>query len=135
MKLNNESIKLINFFEVLTGARVKDCYINDDKVLFIVEHGDIRKVVSNSGSKIKKLEAMIKKKVKIVEYSDDITEFLRSFVSPIKATSIEVKDDIVEIRVEDVRERGILIGRDRRNLDSLKNVMKKYFSFQDIKIV
>lgn len=135
MKLNNESIKLINLFEVLTGARVKDCYINNDKVMFIVEHGDIRKVVSNSGSKIKKLEAMIKKKVKIVEYSDDIVEFLKSYVSPIKAVSIETKNDVVEIKVEDMRERGILIGRDRKNLESLKSITRKYFNIEEIKIV
>ncbi|MBS3149889.1 NusA-like transcription termination signal-binding factor [Candidatus Woesearchaeota archaeon] len=135
MKLNNESIKLINLFEVLTGARVKDCYMNNDKVMFIVEHGDIRKVVSNNGSKIKKLEAMIKKKVKIVEYSDNIVEFLKSYVSPIKALSIEVNNEIVEIKVEDMRERGILIGRDRKNLDSLKNITKKYFNVENIKVI
>ena len=46
MKLNNETIKLINLFEMLTGARVKDCFDYNEKILFIVNHGDIRKVVA-----------------------------------------------------------------------------------------
>ena len=78
---------------------------------------------------------MIKKKVKIVEYSDNIVEFLKSYVSPIKALSIEVNNEIVEIKVEDMRERGILIGRDRKNLDSLKNITKKYFNVENIKVI
>ena len=135
MKLNNETIKLINLFEMLTGARVKDCFVNSEKILFIVEHGDIGKVVTNKGSKIKKLESMIKKKVKIVEYSDDVIEFLRSYVSPIKVVSIERKEDVVEIKADDTRDRGILIGRDRRNLDNLKEIVKKYFDGVDVKIV
>ena len=135
MKLNNETIKLINLFEMLTGARVKDCFDYNDKILFIVNHGDIKKVVANRGSKIKKLEGMIKKKIKVVEYSDDVGEFLKSFISPIKVVSIENVDNIIQIKADDVRNRGILIGRDRRNLDSLKNVVKKYFDVVDIKVV
>ena len=78
---------------------------------------------------------MIKKKIKVVEYSDDIVEFLKSFISPIKVVSIENVDNIIEIKADDTRERGILIGRDRKNLDNLKNVVRKYFDVVDIKIV
>ena len=52
-----------------------------------------------------------------------------------KALSIEVNNEIVEIKVEDMRERGILIGRDRKNLDSLKNITKKYFNVENIKVI
>jgi len=120
---------------MLTGARVKDCFDYNEKILFIVNHGDIRKVVANRGSKIKKLEGMIKKKIKVVEYSDDVVEFLRSFISPIKVVSIENVDNIIEIKADDIRNRGILIGRDRRNLVNLKNIVRKYFDVVDIKIV
>jgi len=120
---------------MLTGARVKDCFEYNEKILFIVNNGDIKKVVANRGSKIKKLEGMIKKKIKVVEYSDDIVEFLKSFISPIKVVSIENVDNIIEIKADDTRERGILIGRDRKNLDNLKNVVRKYFDVVDIKIV
>ena len=78
---------------------------------------------------------MIKKKIKVVEYSDDVVEFLRSFISPIKVVSIENVDNIIEIKADDIRNRGILIGRDRRNLVNLKNIVRKYFDVVDIKIV
>ena len=134
MKLNNESIKFVNLLEMITGARVKDCFFTNERILFIVENGDIKKVVSNKGAKIKKFEQMTLKKIKIVEFSDNIIEFLKSYISPIKVISIELKEGIVEIKADNVRDRGILIGRDRKNIDSLKNIIKKYFDIQDIKV-
>ena len=135
MTLNNETIKLINLFELVTGARVKDCFAYDDRILFIVNYGEIGRVVANRGSKIKKLEKMIKKKVKVVEYSDDLAEFLKSYISPMKVTSINVNEKLVEIKSDDTRDRGILIGRDRKNIENLKKIVKKYFDIIEIKVV
>ncbi|MBI2670883.1 NusA-like transcription termination signal-binding factor, partial [Candidatus Woesearchaeota archaeon] len=39
MKLDNQSIQLLNIFESLTNASVKDCFTEDSKVIFVVNTG------------------------------------------------------------------------------------------------
>ena len=44
MKLTLDSINNINLFENLTGARVKDCFDDEGKIVFLVEEGSKKKL-------------------------------------------------------------------------------------------
>ena len=135
MKYTNEIIQFITLFENLTRAKVKDCFFNNDKLVFIANNGDIKKAVGKNGSNIKKIESMIKKRIKVVEFNSDIGKFIRSFLYPIKPKNIEIKDGIISIGAEGVKDRALLIGRDSKNLNNLKEVIKKYFDVSNIRIV
>ena len=36
---NMDTIRLLNLFESITNVPVKDCYVNDENIYFIVEEG------------------------------------------------------------------------------------------------
>ena len=135
MKLDMELIGYINLFEKITRCHVKDTFPYSDKLLFVVGNGEASKAVGKKGVNIKKISDMINKKLKIVEFSVDPATFVKSFISPIKAQSIEVVENVIEITVRGRQEKGLLIGRDRNNLNSLKEVVKKYFKIEDVKIL
>jgi len=129
-----KTLQLISLFEKKTRARVKDCILTIDKTIFILEQGNLFKIIKNKGS-IQKLENLFKFKIKLVEFNPDITIFVKNFVHPIRPESIIEENGVVSIKGFDTKSKGLLIGRDSRNLDLLKTVVKKFFTIEDIKII
>ncbi len=129
-----KTLQLISLFEKKTRTRVKDCILTDDKTIFVLEKGNLFKIIKNKGS-IQKLEDLFKFKIKLVEFNSDITIFVKNFVHPIRPESVIEENNIISIKGSDTKSKGLLIGRDSRNLILLKNVLKKFFIIEDIKVV
>jgi|TARA_B100001971_G_C18261508_1_gene587330 N utilization substance protein A len=124
-------LQQIQLFEKVTGARVKDC-IASDVLLFIVENGDIGKAIGKGGSVLKKVEGLLKKPLKIVEFNADICEFVKTYLKPLRVTDISCKDDVVTIRGLDGPSKGKIIGRDKKNLNFLVSLLKRYFTVERV---
>jgi len=134
MKINNETLQFIKLFEKIAQVKVKDCFQNNERLLFIIE-GNILKAIGKNGSNIKKFENMTKRKIKVVEFSKDIIRFIRSFLFPIQVDEIKNEEGNITIKVGNTRDKGLIIGRDRRNIENLKKIAGKFYSVIDIKIV
>src|SRR3989338_6467307 len=135
MKLTNETIQIIAFFEQLTHSKIKDCFFDREKTVFVVEQGEMSKAIGKNGVNVKRMQQISKKQIKIVEFNPDVKVFLRNYLMPIRVHEIIVQDKIISLKIDGVREKGIIIGRDRSNLEHLKNVVNKYFDIQEIKVV
>ena len=66
--LGTEEVRCINLFEVVTGAGVKDCVINGDRIMFVVSEGDIAMAIGKKGSNIKQVEFKMQKKIDVIEF-------------------------------------------------------------------
>lgn len=75
---DTETIGYIRMFEERTGARVKDCLEAEDKLIFLVEPGDIPKAVGPSGTLVERLKGMLKKEIMVVEYSDEVEQLVKN---------------------------------------------------------
>ena len=136
MKINLELIQYINYFERLTKSSVKDCFFEDEKLIFVVRSGQARKAVGKNGINAKKFVEKTGKKIKIIEFNEDPLKFIRSLISPIKPKNIEQEEKTVNIEVESTKDKGLLIGRNAKNLENLKKHVQKYFvQIEDIKII
>ncbi len=136
IKFDSNVIKHISLFESMTHARVKDCFEDSqDTLVFIVEKGDIVKAIGKNGETAKKLKDLIKKKIKIVESSADIKEFIKSLILPLKADKIEQEGDLIYLKSNDVRTKGLLIGKAASNLRNYESIVQRYFPIKEIKVV
>lgn len=133
MILDKDKIQKINLFENLTNSKVKDL-LDDEKLIIIVEQGEIGKAIGKKGKNIKMVENILHKRLKIVEFSNNPIEFVANFIYPLKVENISLNDDIIEMKVNDRKTKGLLIGRERKNLNELNNLLKNYFNFK-IKIL
>jgi len=134
IKYNLDVMRYMSLFESLTGAKVKDCIVND-KVLFIIHENEMGKAIGKQGSNIKRVENTLKKKIKLVEFNNDVSQFVQNLISPLKAKEIKEEDMIVTIYGNDTKTKGILIGRDRRNINSTNDIVKRYFKVEEVKVV
>ena len=131
MKLDNDLIQKINLFEKLTHARVKD-FFNFNGPLIIVNFGDIGKAVGKGGVNIKKFSNMTNEKVKVVEYNHNSVTFLKNLIMPLKVDNIEEGDGFINVSA-DTKTKGLLIGRNQKNLEGYNKIFKKYFD-KEIKV-
>lgn len=131
---DNNLMKIMSLFESLTNAKLKDC-ISGEKYTFIVEEGQIGKAVGKRGVNVKRLEDTLKKKVRIVEFSSDKMQFIINLIYPIKPKDMKEENGIIYISGGDTRTKGLLIGRESRNLNNLKALIGRYFGTSDIKVV
>lgn len=132
--LDTKAIQSISFFEKATGAKVKDCVIGEDNILFIVEKGEVGKAVGKQGSNIKELERAFNKRIKVVEFSTEIKTFINNLITPVKAREVVEQEGVITITPCDTKTRGFIIGRNAETLRNYEEITKRYFQIKEIKV-
>jgi len=134
IKYDFNLMNYIKLFEDLTRAKLKDC-ISNEQLIFVVEEGEIGRAIGKNGSNVKRLEGILNKKIKVVEFSNDVKQFIRNFIMPLSVKDVNEENSIISIVGPDTKTKGMLIGRESKNLNNLKSVVGRYFKIEDIRIV
>lgn len=134
VKFDFESMELMAFFEASTGAKVKDC-ISNEKLIFIIEESEMGRAIGRNGANIKKMERMLKKKIKLAEFSSDVLQFVRNLAYPVEVPDVRIEGGIVTIHGKDTATRAKLIGRERHNINNLTGIVRRYFDVKEIRVV
>ncbi|MCD6371657.1 MAG: NusA-like transcription termination signal-binding factor [Candidatus Aenigmarchaeota archaeon] len=125
-EFDTETIRLINIFENLTKANVVDCLLDKENNIayFVVEENQAGIAIGKNGFKIKQLEKLISKKIKVFEYSTDLEKFVKNLIPKVLEFKLveEDKKRTVIVRV-DKTERPVIIGREGRNLKIYKKLL------------
>jgi N utilization substance protein A len=135
IKFDIDIMKFISLFDKVTKVHAKDCFKQESRIVFIVNEGMAGKAVGKAGMNIKKLEKILNKKVKIVEYNPDLIRFVNNVIHPLKAKEISEEKGIVTIIPVDSQTRGYLIGREAVNLRAFESIIKRYFDIDEVKVV
>jgi transcription termination/antitermination protein NusA len=129
-------MKFISVFETMTRTNVKDCFENKNKQLvFIVESGQIGRAIGKNASNVKRIEAMLKKKIRIVEFNEDVSEFIRNLIYPLDVQEITIMDGEMTIAGGDTKTKGLLMGRNLQNLHETQSIVNRYFNIKSIKVI
>lgn len=127
-------INMMKLFDNVTHASVKDCIVEDERIIFIVDEGQLMKALGKGAVNIKRLSELLKKKIKIVEYSSDKFKFIQHFIHPLKVDNISEEDGVVMLESADTKTKGLLIGRAAKNLRKLEEYIRRYFEVKEIKV-
>ncbi len=135
MILKTEHIQLIRLFEKVTHARVKH-FFETPMPVFIVEEGELGRALGKQRANLLKVESLLKKRVKVVEYADSMLQFIANLIQPIKPVDIKEDNGIVTITGRDMKSRGLLIGKNAQNLRANEKIVKHFFpQLKEIKVV
>ncbi|HHE36880.1 MAG TPA: NusA-like transcription termination signal-binding factor [Candidatus Woesearchaeota archaeon] len=132
---NTEMLKFMNLFETLTHAKLKDCFFDREKLVFLVEPGEMGKALGRNKANIMKLEKMLKRKIKIVEFSPNRLQFITNYLAPLRIIDIKEEGDLVIITGPDTKTKGLIIGIKAQNLRNLEKIVSKYFKIEEIRVV
>lgn len=136
IKYDFSLIKFMSLFETITNAKLKDCFIDELKqTIFVVEEGQIGKAIGHKGNNVKRIENILKRKIKIIEFNKELIQFVKNMVYPIQIKEIREENNIITITPADSKSRGYLIGRGAINLRNYEKIVKRYFDIKEIKVV
>ena len=126
----------MTYFERLTKAKVKDCFEDsNENLIFVVQDGEIGKALGKNCKTVLKLkEKLPNKKVKIVEYSSNLIKFIKNLIFPYKVQEINQEDDTIKLKSDDMKTKGLLIGKNGRNLRNYEGIVNRYFKIKEIKV-
>ncbi|MBN2420696.1 NusA-like transcription termination signal-binding factor [Candidatus Woesearchaeota archaeon] len=131
-----ETLGLMKLFENMTKAKIRDCIVDEEKIIFVVQEGELRKALGKGAENIKKLSEKLNKKVKIAEFADEMLALIKNFINPLKVDEIYEENGIVILKSSEMRTKGIIIGRNAKNLRALENNIRRYFpDLKEIKVM
>lgn len=133
-------MRYISLVQDLTGATIRDCILDDDNntIIFIVKEGEAGLAIGKGGSNVKKVKAVLKKEIEIVEYSEDFEQFVRNIFSPARIASIKRAQTpggkiMLYINVHP-QDKGLAIGKGGKNVHKARLILKRYFNIDNIVI-
>ncbi len=140
VKLTEDCMRLISQFESLTGAGSRDCVVDDrnERLIFVVNPGDMGLAIGKKGASIKKASEVMGKKIEVVEYNSNPEQFLKNCFLPAKVTSIvfsgedDARSATVDVSDED---RGIAIGKNGKNIFKAKRLAQRQHNIADVQIL
>jgi N utilization substance protein A len=104
-------------------------------VIFVVKNGDMGLAIGKNGNNINRVKRSIGKHIEIVEFSDDVDEFIANALQPVSVKKVQVvtkeskKLAYVEVPSKD---RGIAIGKNGRNINKAKVLALRHYGLEDI---
>ena len=135
MKYDLTFIGYVNTFETLTRANVKDCFFDkNNNLVFIVNNGEAGKAIGKYGSNIKRLNGLLKKNIRVIEFNEDVCQFVKNCLAPLNVEKIKQENGKVMIEDEDRKIKGKIVGRDKANLNELNEIVKRFFNVEVVVI-
>jgi transcription termination/antitermination protein NusA len=133
--LDASTIKIMNLFESITHARVKDCIPSATRIIFVVEQGEMGKAIGKNGVTIRRIESALNRKIKIVEFNPDVKEFVRNLIAPLRVDNVVFENGKVLLESNDTATKSMIIGRNAQNLRANEEIAKRYFDMNEIRVV
>ncbi|HXX96907.1 MAG TPA: NusA-like transcription termination signal-binding factor [Candidatus Bathyarchaeia archaeon] len=141
IKLTPDELRLISLFQSITSASARDCIVDDkmERVIFVVNKGHMGLAIGKGGATIKQLQNVVAKKVELVEYSDEASEFISNILNSemVKEVKINERSDGSKQAVVfvDPKRKGVVVGREGRNAEKARLLAKRYFQISNVLIV
>lgn len=136
MKYDLDLIRQINLFEKISHTPVKEAFYFKEKLTFMVSAGLMRKALGPNKANLLKLEKLMNKQIRIIEFHEDLLQFIQNLIAPLKVTKISEEDGIATIVGPDTKTKGLMIGSRAKNLRETEEIVQRYFpELKEIKVV
>ena len=141
IKLTPDEFSYLSLFQTITTAVSRDCVIDEkmDRVIFVVNKGQMGMAIGKGGSNIKQLQNAISKKIELVEYSENPVNFIKNVFNSDMIQDIKINERMDgtknAIVVVDIKKKGIIVGKEGRSIDKARILAKRYFNISGVLIL
>lgn len=132
-----DDLRAIALFESVTRARAKDYLQLDDRVVFVVEPGQLHQALGPDARHFNRLKELFKKPVDIVEFAQDPQKFLRNIFHQFEVSAVLLgekagrKHATVTVKAQ---EKGRAIGKGGRNLKVAQMLASRHTDIQSVSV-
>ncbi|NPA84570.1 MAG: NusA-like transcription termination signal-binding factor [Crenarchaeota archaeon] len=135
-----DEFRYMQTFATLTGVTPVDCIVDNqfDRIVFLVRPEDVGKAIGKRGFMVRKLREIFKKQIEIVPYSENIEEMVKNALAPARVMGVRVvetpRGKVVYVRVNP-KDKGVAIGKDGRNVNKARLILKRHFDVDSLVVV
>jgi N utilization substance protein A len=123
--------RYIEELRILTRSTALDCVIDDrfDRVIYVIRQGDMGLAIGKKGENIKRLQNVLGKRIEMVEYDENIKEFITNIFKPAEVAGIDSTPDNgpVHVLLKKKNDLGIAIGKGGCNIEKARILCKRFF--------
>lgn len=138
IRLTADEIRYMALFESITGVAARDCIIDNhsNKITFITNKNEAGIAVGKNGSKIKLLRKTTGRNIEIIEYADNVQDFIKNAFIPARVKEVRVVEKldnkkIAIVRVEE-KDKGLAIGKGGEKVGRVRQLLKRYFDINNL---
>ncbi|MDI6855945.1 MAG: NusA-like transcription termination signal-binding factor [Candidatus Thermoplasmatota archaeon] len=131
VKFDTTTIQHIKLFENLTSAKVKDCLVTQDKIIFVVPRGELGKAIGRQSYNLKNLKLLLKKDVDILEHSENLAQFIKNIFYRYKVKDVKIEEGRAIITVDPL-DKGKAIGKGSRNLKIARELVRRHYQIKSL---
>jgi N utilization substance protein A len=141
IKLTSDELRLMSLFQSVTSVTARDCVVDDkmDRVIFVINKNQMGLAIGKGGATIKQLQSVVARKVELVEYSDDVSEFIGNILNSDLINQIRIDERTDGSRqavvIVDAKKKGIVVGREGRNAEKARLLARRYFQISNVFII
>jgi NusA-like KH domain protein len=128
---DNNTIRLMTAFENIAQTEIRDC-VSSDTIYFLVNTGKMARTIGKNGYNIKSAEKMLGKPIKVFEWSEDETEFVRNLIPKAQKIEIDGNKAVVTLSSEN---RGSIIGKNGSNIKVIRMFLERNSSIKELKVL
>lgn len=135
--IDMQTMRYINLLDRVSRVKTTKCFIYNNTIVFAVPERFVSQAIGNNAENIRYLQEQFGKRIRIVAEPNGIEEaqkFISSVINPIKFKSLEVKDGILIISAGGTQNKASLMGRDKKRLGELEQIVKDVFNL-GVKII
>ncbi len=137
LTFDTETLGYIRLFEERTGARVKDCFEAEDKLIYLVQPGEIHKAVGPGGVVVDRFKGMLKKEIQVIEFSDSEEALVRNIFFAFSPRTVEIapkgKGRHATVTV-DPAWRARAIGKAGKNLKIARAILLRHTTIDSVSV-
>ena len=137
IKLDADTLRIFAMFEGLTKASRKDVIDEEDRIIFVVDEGQVGRAVGKGAANLKRLRENMQKEVVLIGYAADREQMLKNVFHRFKVEGVEWEDrngDIIAHVTVPSEEKGKAIGKGGRNIQLARMLMKRHHAVADVSV-
>ena len=131
-----QGMRYLNLFEKITQIRTRFFFYYNNMIIFCVPRNLISRSLGKDNSNLKKLNNILKKKIRIVSIPlgiQDAERFIQAIINPVTFKEVEIKEDEIIITAGS-QNKAALLGRNKRRLLEMQKIIGDFFN-KELKIV
>lgn len=134
--IDMQDMRYLNLFGKITRISTRFCFKYNEIITFCVPKSMVSRAVGKSGTNVKNMSQILRKKIKIIAAPsgiEDSKRFIENIVSPVTFKDLEITKNEI-ILTAGSQSKAALIGRNKRRLLEMQKIVKDFFG-KEFKIV
>jgi N utilization substance protein A len=134
--LSGEALQYAGLFEQETGATVRDCLVEDDRLVVLVAAGDMGKAIGSGGGRVQRVEEQVGRSIRLVEDAATPEDFVANALAPAAVYNVTISEGDETVAYAEVAEedRAVAIGTDGETIETARRLAQRHHDIERIEL-